>query len=169
MSSESVMGRCRMTVPAAEKMTTKIIRTTPVLMELSVCQTWRDAERSDRAISFLFLTSCNARSAPTFASFAKSFTISGLTSRTGCVRAGCMSHYTHVPSEAMRIHPTVQVCDFNHKWPEIWLEPIFLWTVSERACFHRPSVAESPFAGARILPARFRMAAGVGWKGDLLQ
>ena len=65
MSSASVIGRCRMTVPAAEKMTTRIISTTPVLMELSVCQILRDAERSDGAISFLFLASCNARSAPT--------------------------------------------------------------------------------------------------------
>ena len=49
------MGLCRMTVPAAEKMTTKMIRITPVLMELSVSQIFRNAERSDRAITFVFL------------------------------------------------------------------------------------------------------------------
>ena len=72
MSSASVIGRCRITVPAAEKMTTRIISTTPVLMELSVCQILRDTERSGGAISFLFLASCNARSAPTPAVASKS-------------------------------------------------------------------------------------------------
>ena len=78
MSSASVIGRCKMTVPAAEKMTTRIIRTTPVLMELSVCQRLRHAERSDIAISVLFLTAGNARSAPTVQFPAKSFALNGL-------------------------------------------------------------------------------------------
>src|SRR5215472_4723293 len=44
MSSASLVGRCRITVPAAEKITTTISRITPVLMELSVCQSLRPAE-----------------------------------------------------------------------------------------------------------------------------
>ena len=43
-----------MTVPAAEKITTDMIRTTPVLMELSVCQVLRQAERSGEAMCFAF-------------------------------------------------------------------------------------------------------------------
>src|ERR1017187_7590603 len=41
MSSGSVIGRCRMMVPAPARMTTMIRRTTPVLIEEAVCQTLR--------------------------------------------------------------------------------------------------------------------------------
>src|SRR3954463_13565712 len=51
MSSGSVSGRCRMTVPAIEKMTTRMISTTPVLIELNVFQVLRTADRSDRAMT----------------------------------------------------------------------------------------------------------------------
>src|SRR5262249_39871377 len=65
MSSGSVMGRCKMTVPAAEKITTRMIRITPVLTELSVSQIFRYVQRSDKAITFDVLAEKNARSAPT--------------------------------------------------------------------------------------------------------
>lgn len=56
MSSGSVMGRWRMTVPAAEKMTTRMINTTPVLIELRVFQVLLTAERNDAAMTFVFLS-----------------------------------------------------------------------------------------------------------------
>ena len=62
MSSGSVIGRCRITVPAAEKMTTRMMRTTPVLIELRVCQLLRSAEPSDMTSSSSLVG--NARSAP---------------------------------------------------------------------------------------------------------
>jgi hypothetical protein len=43
-------------VPAAEKITTRMISTTPVLIELSVFQVLRAAEPIERAITFFFLT-----------------------------------------------------------------------------------------------------------------
>ena len=78
-SSGSVMGRCRITVPAAEKMTTRIMRMTPVLMELSVCQILRNTERSDGAISLQFLAALNARSAPTSQNSSNHFDLKDLT------------------------------------------------------------------------------------------
>src|SRR5579862_6492519 len=106
MSSGSVMGRCKITVPAAEKMTTRMMRTTPVLMELSVCQIFRDAERSDGAISFsLFLACCNARSAPTRERTAKSFVGRELAlSRLDLCKL-YLSHNTHLEKLRLRIHP----------------------------------------------------------------
>ena len=56
MSSDSVIGRCKMTVPAAEKITTRMISTTPVLIELRVFQILRAAEPSEGAMTFFFLT-----------------------------------------------------------------------------------------------------------------
>src|ERR1017187_3570480 len=152
MSSASVIGRCKMTVPAAEKMTTKIMRITPVLMELSVCQRLRHAERNDRTISFLFLASCNARSAPTFGFPAKSFVINGLSSLAHPARVASVSHITHLFNAPLRIDPLRQVCDFNHKGLEIYLERRLCRTTHRRAWFHRASVAEGPFAGARVRP-----------------
>ena len=112
-----------MTVPAAEKMTTKIIRTTPVLMELSVCQNLCHAERSDGAISFLSLTACNARSTPTSAFVVKSFAIMGLRAHIPVFDFLGMSHNTHLCKAPIRIHAPPEVCDFNHKGPEIGPEP----------------------------------------------
>src|SRR5215469_3393469 len=53
MSSASLVGRCRITVPAAERITTTFSRITPVLMELIVCQSLRPAERRVVAITRL--------------------------------------------------------------------------------------------------------------------
>jgi hypothetical protein len=51
ISSASVAGRCRITVPAAEIMTTRMSRMTPVLMAARVCQIFRG---TDAAMSIPF-------------------------------------------------------------------------------------------------------------------
>lgn len=55
MSSGSVMGRCRISVPAAETITVMMSRMTPVLIELSVCQTLLSEDREFPAISVPFV------------------------------------------------------------------------------------------------------------------
>src|SRR5271168_2033828 len=107
-----------MTVPAAEKMTARIISTTPVLTELRVCQILRDVlwkrERSDRAITFL-CTCADARSAPTM-EFLASLVESALWGRNPeSVPPPRMGHNTHLESRAAAISRSRQVGDFNHK------------------------------------------------------
>jgi len=65
-------------VPAAEKITTNMISTTPVLIELRVFQVLRTADRSEGTMTFVFLTTrqCTYRANPLIVVF--SFTFRGL-------------------------------------------------------------------------------------------
>src|SRR5579871_5007602 len=127
MSSGSVMGRCRMTVPAAEKMTTRMMRMTPVLIELRVCQILRLVERSDRAISFSSsFASVIARSAPTEATVRTSFTFNALLVLAGSAEVLRMRHNTQGASAWLGIHPLAKPCDCNHKrgWGTCAISPV---------------------------------------------
>src|SRR5580700_7230080 len=115
MSSGSVIGRCRMTAPAAEKMTTKIIRTTPVFMELSVCQVLRDAVRSDWAIAFLVLAREECTFHANFWESANHFTFNVLQHVNSFLLLSQLSHNTHLRRRALRFHPLLQASDSNHK------------------------------------------------------
>src|ERR1700727_1703114 len=117
MSSASVIGRCRMTVPAAAKMTHKIIRTTPVLIELRVCQILRGADRSDRAISFLCSLSWSARSSPTERYPSNCCTFNVLEVRSSTEHRLSPRHNTHIQLRVAAISRTVKLCDCNHVRP----------------------------------------------------
>src|SRR5215472_826038 len=106
MSSGSVIGRCRITVPAAEKITTRMIRMTPVLMELSVCQVERTTERSDRLIFLQFLASTSARSAPTCEGSYISIAINRLQDLAIFFERSRLSHNTHLHFSPFAISPT---------------------------------------------------------------
>src|SRR5580765_3251224 len=98
MSSGSVVGLCRMIVPAIEKMITRMIRITPVLTELRVCQVLRTAEPREKAITFVFLASCNARSAPSQAQTLNLFQFSLLAAVSTIPCGSGLRHNTQVDS-----------------------------------------------------------------------
>src|SRR5579863_5661078 len=106
MSSGSVMGRCRITVPAAEKMTTRMINTTPVLMELRVCQVLRTAERSDGAITFLFLACCQCTFPANRGNSCISLFGKGLWEAQPFCLELRMSHNTHEERRVVAISPS---------------------------------------------------------------
>src|SRR5581483_630994 len=114
MSSGSVIGRCNITVPAAEKITTRIIRMTPVLMELRVCQVLRNTERFDGAIGSSSFALGNARSEPTANLGGKSLKGTQLDFSSASFVVGWLGHNTHSGEAAREFHPRFVPSDYNH-------------------------------------------------------
>ncbi|HET9407529.1 MAG TPA: hypothetical protein VFO39_09850 [Candidatus Sulfotelmatobacter sp.] len=74
-----------------------MINTTPVLMELNVCHSLRDAEPNDRAISFL-AADADARSAPFWDFLDKSLQLNSIASLIDLAEANRLGENTHDPN-----------------------------------------------------------------------
>src|SRR5579863_1084783 len=111
MSSGSARGRCKMTVPAAEKITTRMISTTPVLIELSVCQISRKALRKLRAIPDPPTIERNARTPPHSSNSIKYRVHSELGEMAGLDCEPGLSHYTQPNQTLRRFHPLSRLVD----------------------------------------------------------
>src|ERR1700690_3970734 len=122
MSSGSVMGRCKMIVPAAAKITTRIRRTTPVLIDAAVCQILRSADLRATGVEVLFEIMAifvpNVRGKCTFAAKRRAnCTLLKMNSLGGCpdaalrVSLGQIAHRSRVQSA---FHPSLAPSDIHH-------------------------------------------------------